>query len=750
MPVAGAYIPGSQPSRAEPLSRYLPPLSTGVVSTWLNTRMPLSGHSQEGWIIDPFCASPRSVIEAAHAGFRILVAANNPISRFLLEMAANPPTADELRSALAELAAARKGDERLELHIRSLYTTDCDVCNTPVMAEAYLWDRDKNQPFARIYNCPNCGTSGEHPCTGHDLARLAQFSSSGLHHARALERVAAIDDPDRQHVKEALDVYLPRALFALVTIINRLESLPVNKIKRNHLVALMLTALDQANTLWQYPTSRARPRQLTIPPRFKENNIWLVLEGAIQMWASSTRSIPLVRWPEKPPASGGISVYEGRLSDLAESSPDLKIAAVLAPLPRPNQAFWTLSALWAGWLWGREALGHFKNVLRRRRYDWAWHCTALHTALASLNPLLENGVPILGLIGENETGFLTAALVAAGAAGFELDSLAMRLDSGQAQIVWKSSPIRRNDGSVSGAERIRLYAESAQDHLRERGEPAVFLTLQAAALTSALQQHALDLSPPIAEIVSDINNSLENAFSYRRGFIRYGGSEKSSDIGQWWLEKTDEVKESLADRVEKETVKQLIESPGLTLLEFDIRLCQAFPGLLTPGSELAHVCMESYGETDANEGLRWFMRKQDLPELRRADLIEMHTALELLLSRLHYSTAGNKPLLVYDPQGELQYAIYVIASAVISEILFTNPYPPERSLIVLPGGRANLVAYKLQHDPRLPLTVDNKWRFLKFRQIRTLLQTPTLTKSSLDDQITQDSLTYDAPQLRLL
>jgi hypothetical protein len=442
-------------------------------------------------------------------------------------------------------------------------------------------------------------------------------------------------------------------------------------------------------------------------------------------------------------------VFEGRLAELAESIHDLRIEAVLAPLPRPNQAFWTLSALWAGWLWGREALGHFKSVLRRRRYDWAWHSTALHAVLENLHPVLVEGTPVLGLVGENEPGFLTAALVAAEAAGFKLDSLAMRPDSGQAQIVWRTTSVPKNEIASSSSDKVRLFAESAREHLRERGEPAAYLTMQATALSSAIAADALDLTPSIADVVSDVNNSLDSAFSYRRGFVRYGGSEKSLDIGQWWLERTGEISISLADRVEMETVKQLLEYPGLTLREIDTRLCQEFPGLMTPSAELMHVCIESYGESSGAEGYRWMIRKHDVPEARRADLIEMHAAFEQLLNRMDYKSMGERPILVYDVEGELQYVIYVIASAVISELIFSCPYPAEKSLVVLPGGRANLVAYKLQHDPRLRQAVDAGWRFMKYRQIRMLLQAPRLTKSSLADQFTQDSLTYDAPQLRL-
>ncbi len=247
-------------------------------------------------------------------------------------------------------------------------------------------------------------------------------------------------------------MYLPRSLYALFTIINRLDSLPLADVKKKHLIALILTALDQANTLWQHPTSRARPRQLTIPPRFRESNVWLALENSIQLWASDMPPVPWSRWPEAPPATGGVSVFEGRLSDLAEQSIKIQFEAVIAPLPRPNQAFWTLSALWSGWLWGRDALGHFKSVLRRRRYDWSWHSSALKAGLESLNPLLGKGIPVFGLIGENEPGFLTAALVAGESAGFELSGLALRLDSGQAQIVW-TSHLHRADQKQPRADR---------------------------------------------------------------------------------------------------------------------------------------------------------------------------------------------------------------------------------------------------------------------------------------------------------
>jgi hypothetical protein len=117
------FMQGIPLNSPEPLSRYLPLIADGIVASWLNKNS-LPG----SWILDPFGASPKFALDAARAGYRFLVTANNPITRFLIEMMANPPRAEELKAALAELAASYIGDQRIEPHIRSLYNTVCAHC----------------------------------------------------------------------------------------------------------------------------------------------------------------------------------------------------------------------------------------------------------------------------------------------------------------------------------------------------------------------------------------------------------------------------------------------------------------------------------------------------------------------------------------------------------------------------------------------------------------------------------------------
>ncbi|MBU2610665.1 MAG: hypothetical protein KJ606_06910, partial [Chloroflexi bacterium] len=80
------FIPGNEPARPEPLGRYLPPVPEGIAAAFLAEQAALppmaAGPGSEtkrgSWVLDPFGASPRLAVEMARAGYRVLVAVNNP------------------------------------------------------------------------------------------------------------------------------------------------------------------------------------------------------------------------------------------------------------------------------------------------------------------------------------------------------------------------------------------------------------------------------------------------------------------------------------------------------------------------------------------------------------------------------------------------------------------------------------------------------------------------------------------------
>jgi len=712
-----------------------------VASVWLENHAP-----KGSWILDPFGASPHLIGEIARHGYNVLVTANNPLLAFILKLTASPPNREDLNAALAILGSAKVRSERLEPHIRALYQTHCRGCGYTVDAEAFIWEKDGTAPIEVRYTCHHCNDQGEYPPSEEDIALAPHFNQDGLHRARVLERVAPLDDPDRVYAEEALAVYPTRAIYVLSTLINRIEGADLTEAEQDHLSALLVYAFDRANTLWPHPTARERPRQLTIPPQYREHNIWLALEQALDLWPSDNPPVSLTYWPERPPQPGGICLFEGRIKDFVEHITDIKIAAILTAFPRPNQAFWTLSALWAGWLWGSEATQEFKSVLRRQRYSWRWHTTALTSALKPLPKALPASTPFLGIISEVEAGFLGSVMTAAHFANLDYQGLALRLREEHAQLHFE---IKKKSSKKSASLPLKdVLRKGVQAYLKSRAEPAKYLSALAAGLDLVLQSPIKNISPE--ERYDELQTSIDEGISYRGGFLRLGSSSQTPETGFWWLDGQIGDAPPLSDRVEIELVTSLLKNPGSSLESLDTILCAAFPGLLTPSSQLVCICLESYGQQDNG----WSIRPDDVPANRRDDLEEMAGLIQKLGQQLGYETQElyEDPLAFewVDNQGEIPYTLFLTASAVLDKIFNPPAEVKGHPLIILPGGRANLVVFKLNNNPLWQAEVDQGWTFVKFRQLRLLAENPILTPRNLEEQFPLDPLTYSDPQIRLL
>jgi len=747
------YIPGLKPADPGPLSRFLPALEEGVISAWLS-QLDAPG----SWLLDPFGFSPRLVLEAARSGYRVLVTANNPVTRFLLEMFANPPTQSEFTAALADLGAVKKGDERLAGHLQSLYLTSCEKCNQQIYAQVFLWRKGEDAPYARIYECSHCGDSGEHAATEEDMERARKIAETdSLHRSRAFEKVVALNDEDRFYAEEAIQHYLPRPLYALTTVINRLDSLNLSPERKRALTALILIACDAGNTIWAHPAERPRPKQLSTPSQFREHNVWMALEHGLSLWTETGSTVICEAWPTKIPESGGILIYEGRLKDLAQVvKKEIPIAAVIGSVPRPNQAFWTLSALWAGWLWGKDAVEPYKVALRRRRYDWAWNATALNSAFNHLSDLLPEGVPFFALLPEPEPDFLTSAFTAASTQKFSLQSVALRTEYDPAQVVWKNDQKQKPKNMAAD-----ILQNALQEYLTARGEPAHYLHLHTAGLIALAEAGALKKSEQeFDEVLRKTHALFESALKGDERFIHYSTGE-GVETGMWGLGtstaprgahgsahsvpmlfREDEERESLSDRVEIVVVTYLQKNQKAIYLEIEEDLYPRFTGLLTPSKGLIYAILNSYAEREAGQ---WKLRAEDVASVRRAELNNIYALIEKIGKRLGYKTCKQDKLLHWEENGKIARTFNVLASALLGRALQDSA---PNIIIVIPGGRAALAAYKQERDPSLAVRLK-KHPLVKYRLLRTLLEVPILTRETFEEQIASDPVEKSTGQMMM-
>lgn len=725
------FIPGYPPAPF-PLSRHLPPLGDGIVAAYGEK------HSAPGdLVVDPFGQSPRAALELARAGRRVLLVNNNPVLRLALLAAVDPVPAKTLRAALTRLADTTIVKTRLEDYARGLYRSTCSDCGKAVDVDYYVWE--KETLAEKFYHCGACGEDKTRPADGADIALAAKYAPEGQrgpHYYWALDRVASLNDPDRQLVADALEAYTARALHAIFTLTYKSGTLTLNPPERRALDLLLLMAYDEGTSL-----DGSRPRTLKPHTRFREKNLWLTLErlaadGAFQGEAATglgTVSLPdLLNRPDS-----AVAMFEGTMRDLAASGliPPKSVPFMITTLPRPNAVLWILTAIWAAWLWGPEAAKPLKKFISRRRYDWAWHEQALRAGVSASHKLLTRGSRFVVLLPEAEPGFVGAALAAADASSFSLIHYALRAEPGEAQFTLRPDQLTvEPPAKLTTAMRIRAEA-AAVEVISQRGEPVRWATISGAAFVAFAEENLLRVA--VEESASDpldmITEAIEAGCTNSPQLVHLGVEESEADsprAGKWWLAEPDGAADPLADRVEREVAHMLADMPAghdpdTTTLER--HLCAEFPGLITPGSTFFRHCLESYGEE--KDGV-WRFRPEDDPMARAHDYERISNELKSLGRRLGYEVkTGAVDIYWNDADAEAASFRFIISdTAAVGRYVLPEPPTRGRQVMVIPGGRAGLIQYKLGRDPHLREAVDGGgWLFLKFRHIRRLLE-----KSSLD------------------
>ena len=510
----------------------------------------------------------------------------------------------------------------------------------------------------------------------------------------------------------------------------------------------MLCAFARSHGLQSAHPGGTPGEKLILPGQYRENNVWLAFEEAVETWQLDHPPLPLSRWPDLPPGSGGISLYPGRFRELAGELSRAEIATSLLLPPRPRPLMWALSALWTGWLWGQEAAADFHNLLSLTTTDWTWYSRALENNFSSLNASLKANTLCHNLLVNVDPEFLTSIITAGQTAGLSLEELALNPGTDRGQLLFKKPLREPMQAEANGKDVLR---NAGYQHLQQLGEPAHSLTLFGAGLLGLARSRWFPLSnqTPVQETFQRLQELLEETYAYRQGFLYY------PEIKRWWHQELKLNPQPLSDQVEQKAVELLIETEGpVPARQLEDSLYRDFPGLLTPDAELIRVCLASYGKPLEERGEMVQLQEGDRPERRYQDLEEMAALLNQLGQQLGFEISQLAPsggVQVYRwIDGETILTFFLSASALLGKLIVKNTRGSSRNWIVLPGSRAKLVTHKLHHNPPLASRVEEKWGFLKFRHLRRLSDEGNLNRKNFMERFALDPLTYDDPQLPLI
>ena len=742
---AQPFFHGEPITKSSPLKNNLPVYQENVVKAWLSNQS-----SRSGLVLCPFGSSPQVALEAASAGFRVVMPVHNPILYFLLNSLAQPPSREQLNSALSKLGSSYKGKERLKPHILSLYETDCPQCGGKTSASSFLWSRATQEPVSKTCRCTQCGEKTEGAVTADDLDKAREFQMNSPTHARALTRVAAPDDPIRFQVENALRSYPPRSVYAIFTALNKVTGFNLNPEESIHLETLMLHAFyrtSQPDHLSKLDSGAESEED----EFFREENVWYAFEEALDIWCEESPVIPVTTWPDLPPESGGVVVYPGRIRELIPQLKSANIHSVVMVFPKPNPSFWALSALWTGWLWGQDAAAPLKSILSIKNFDWSWMTRAIQTTLLEIKEILPPETFCFGLLPGLEIHSLISGISAASSAGFHLENLAVEPDHRLGQTSWSNKDIDSDQSnSISNRENIRIAGVNL---LKRNGEPIHTLSLYAAGMAALAKKGFLeseDMPPDPDRYFPQLIKDFEENIAYRQGFLHF------PKIDKWWHQELSLSPVPQSDLVEKLVVELLVKTKT-SLPEVDIfqHVFSSFPGSSIPQQGLIKACLNSYAEKDSDHSSLWKLKSSEKPSLRLKDLEEIEEIFTTIGAQLGFQVTknpskGNIIHLIWKNENKDQYSFSIAASGLLSKILFAVENNAAKKWMILPGSRAELITYKMQHNPPLAGIIDKDWELIKYRHIRRLADQGNLSEENFLERLNLDPFRSDSPQLPLI
>jgi hypothetical protein len=736
MSLGDRFVPG-KPKEFIPGDPFWPPFPEGVASGYVKDLSPPGS-----LVLIPFSLNPLLPLEILDLGYKVIASSFNPVPILCLRALHN--RGEDFTSALTRLVNAPRGEMLLRHYLQSLYLVECPGCGELVEAEFFLWEG--RAPTAKAVKCPKCGTAGTFPLVPTDLKPLENLKERGPDYWYVLARLFSPGEVSPPEAEELPLVYTPRNLHCLNAMFVKIEALFPEKSLWTPaglaLKAALLAAMHLSLSLYPSPEFKGRPVRLHLPPRFVEANAWKAFQSAAESLRRFLRPLPVVEQDEffrKDKASALLPLPWG-IKKLEEGIPPSSASFLILEPPPLDRTWWALNFLWAGWLMGYQAAYPLRTLALKGVFGWDWYEETLRRSLFKLKGLLKPGGFAL-FVGQDIPPVMAECLILAGAkAGLRPESFSFRERDTRLEVRLL----------FSNSEKVwPLTGQSEEETLKE-------------AILEVLSYSAEPLTPPLLRLAVEWWLSSRKPWAWgerRRGEFRGFLEEvlssmlRENSLKSWadgkllGLPQYPSSSIPLSDKAELEVYRLLREKGLLTLSELEDLFYTSFQGPLAPKADFLRECLTSYGEEA--EG-KWRLRVEDEPEMRAKDQEEIKAMLWELGEKLGFQVregardpfdviweekeAFGKPLHLI---AELNFGFVVESTAALTGFFlhhFSPPFP--RSYVVIPGGRASLVWYKLKN---MPLWSSLKgWQFIKYRHLRRLAQEKTPDRYSLQKIIGLD------------
>ncbi|MDI6654895.1 MAG: DNA methyltransferase [Candidatus Hydrothermarchaeota archaeon] len=230
-------------------------------------------------VLDPFCGSGVTAIEAMKTGRKAIAIDLDPVSAFITKCTAMSIHLKKFEDLFQSIR------EKIKDEINALYITQCTKCKKKIVAEAIIWKNNTPEEIRYTCGCQKGNKSLWKKVDKKDLETLKEIEKKHIPHWYPKGELIWNTRINVHKGTTVYDLFTKRNLFALSMIYNEIESISDKNI-REIMRFTFSSALPQASKMVFVYRKEGRERDVGgwatrgywVPPEYFEINAWNCFE----------------------------------------------------------------------------------------------------------------------------------------------------------------------------------------------------------------------------------------------------------------------------------------------------------------------------------------------------------------------------------------------------------------------------------------------------------------------------------------